>query len=47
MLSSPVILSDSGFAESLANHVMNNDVMSYSQKWRHMETVFADSVILW
>ena len=24
-----------------------NDVMSYSQKWRHIETVFARSIILW
>ena len=34
-----------GFTESLANHIMNNYVMSYSQKWRHIE--IADSIILW
>ena len=28
-------------------HIMNNDVMSYLQKWRRIETVFADSIILW
>ena len=36
-----------GIIESLSNHVMNNDDMSYSQKWRHIESVFADSIVLW
>ena len=27
-----------GFIESLVNHVINNDVMSFSQKWPHTET---------
>ena len=37
----------SEFTESLANDIINNDVMSYSQKRRQIETVFADSIILW
>ena len=40
--STPVVLTELGiwsaFTESLANHVMNNGVMSYSQKWGHIET---------
>ena len=37
-----MVLTESEFTESLGNHVMNKDIMSHSQKLRHIETVFAD-----
>ena len=37
------VIIDLVFIESLANHIMDDDVMSHSQKLRHKETVFVDS----
>ena len=46
MLSSLMVLIKSEFDQDLKNHLQKHVIMTYSEKLRHIETVFADSIVL-